>query len=212
MCAITVLRRHNRELRHNAADSHDPDNCVCLFGECCRLVKHSYTVYRDGEKEVCAECDLEGDLRIARWSAEIPLPTLEERPKWEDLSTLTLDPSMIDMYNRTVQLELTRILSPPMELGRYKSILHYILGLPCFIDVPPLIKIFGDIVGPRCGYKCGLELTRIAEGHGWEVELDFALDFAFKRHMDMKASKNVKRKSEKHAKSSKRQLVAKATL
>ncbi|KAI1355076.1 hypothetical protein F5Y01DRAFT_310995 [Xylaria sp. FL0043] len=212
MCGITVLRRHNGELRHNAADFHDSDARFCLFGEYCRLIKHSYLVYQDGEREVCAECDLKGDLRIARWSAEISLPTLKETPEWENLSTLMLDPSTIDVYNKTVQLELTRILSVPMELGRYNSILHYTLGLPCFIDVPPLIKIFGDKVGPRCGYQCVLELMRIAEGHGWEVELDSALGVAFKRHMDMKSSKKVKKKSKHHAKASKRQLVNKVAL
>ncbi|KAI1429225.1 hypothetical protein F5Y12DRAFT_798553 [Xylaria sp. FL1777] len=212
MCVIKILRSHSSNQGSSPTDSHDSNTSMCLFGQYCKLVGHSHIVYQDGETDICALCDTEEKFDIACWSLKVSSPTVEIPLTWDDLPSPPYA-GIIELYNKTARDELNRILSKPIELSKCKFILHYVLALPYFIDMPPLIKIFGEKVGQWCGYRGGRELVHLAEDHGWDVELDYALDYAFKRQMNKKTERKKKKKkkqNKEHVVSSKTQNIGKA--
>ncbi|KAI0535404.1 hypothetical protein GGR58DRAFT_515382 [Xylaria digitata] len=166
MCVTTILRRRIGEPVPEST-SHE----MCLFGKHCTTVGHTHIIYQDGDCEVCDECDFDEKISIALWSLDISSPTEEALLLWDHR---THSPSAIKAYNDTANLELVRILSEDIEFSECKSLLHYILCLPYYIDRRPLVKKFGESVRTRCGYKHRLELRNIAEEHGFDQEMTAA--------------------------------------
>ena len=163
----------------------------------CEQVKHTHFLYLDGEREVCPCCE-RGIFQTVMWSLETTSETYPYPYYWE----ISKPPVTVaaELWNKTAQKELIRILSKDTDFIQCKFLLHYIFGLPKFIEREPLIKIFGEKVGSWCGYQGGLELVKIAEVHVYDVELDVALESGFKLQMDEMARLKEKRGEEEKKK------------
>ncbi|KAI1360215.1 hypothetical protein F5Y08DRAFT_343893 [Xylaria arbuscula] len=188
MCIISVLRSHSSDDEPAPAQAPDSDTSFCLFGMHCAQIKHTHFLYLDGEQEICPGCDVRSVLQTVLWSVNAskstPL-TIPDPFYWEDRKPpLT---STTEAWNTTAQRELTWLLSKKdISFVHCKFILHYILGLPYFIEREPLLKIFGEKVGSWCGYQAGVELRGIAREHFWDGELEVALHAGFKGQMRLR--------------------------
>ncbi|KAI3325955.1 hypothetical protein HD806DRAFT_532608 [Xylariaceae sp. AK1471] len=191
MCVTVVLRRVRYEENPVTTDAYNTNTSLCLFGGFCCMIGHSHVLYQDDGFEVCSECDRK-TLQIARWSLTACTATFEEPPICPERLP---PPYLISTYNDTVQSELLGVLSRRIKFSKCKVLLHYILGLPRFIDKIPLIEIFGESVSRWCGYKRAEQLKDIATEHKLGREMGFALQFAFKRQVEKKKARQ-RRKSD----------------
>ncbi|KAI0509388.1 hypothetical protein F5B22DRAFT_658140 [Xylaria bambusicola] len=187
MCVIEVLRSYGDNDEPIPDDTPTSDDKFCLFGMHCFQVQHTHVIFLDGEFEVCPACDIVELLPTALWSLNVSGLTISNPFVWEKRAPPLK--ASVELWNKTAQNELTKILSEDdLDLNRCKFILHYILGLPHFIERVPLLKIFGESIGTWCGYAGSCELKEIAEDHDWDDEFDAVLEYAFKSHMDEKVA------------------------
>jgi hypothetical protein len=201
MCVTVVLRRvrcdsEEEPITVTKTDSTGPS--ICLFGGFCWIIKHSHIIYQDDDFEICAECD-QKTLDTARWALTTYATATtveEEEPSTHAECNASPLPFLVHKYNEIVQSELVNILSRRIEFSKCKALLHYILGLPRFIDRTPLIDVFGKSVGRWCGYKRAAQLRDIAAEHKLGREMAFALQFAFRRHVEKAKARLRKRNSE----------------
>ncbi|KAK5632262.1 hypothetical protein RRF57_007976 [Xylaria bambusicola] len=188
MCVIEVLRSHAINEEPIPDDAPSCDNKFCLFGMHCFQVQHTHVIFQDGEFEICLACDGAELIPTALWSLNVSGLTISNPFVWEKRAPPLK--ASIELWNKTAQNELAKILAEDgIDLSRCKFILHYILGLPHFINREPLLKIFGESVGAWCEYVGSCELREIAEDHFWDEELNVAFEYAFKLEMDKKVAK-----------------------
>ncbi|KAI8633905.1 hypothetical protein F5Y19DRAFT_489339 [Xylariaceae sp. FL1651] len=190
MCVTSILRRVGYKETNDVAKLQAADTPVCLFGEYCAMVGHTHVVYQDDELEICAGCDYDSWLRIAHWSLATSTASFEEPRRCAERPP---PPSAIDTFNKTVQNELRAHLSRHIAFGKCKALLHYLLGLPWFIEKRPLIDIFGESVGRWCGSK-QWELKHLAAEHDLDRELGYALKIGMKLHQKNRETVREKRK------------------
>lgn len=182
MCIITVLRRVG-DRKTMLTDYNELDTSICLLGKYCTAIGHSQTIYQDPEweEETCAACDEDDLMTIVHWSLSVSEPKHKE-----PLVNQKCPPpsSAIDKYNSTVLAELHKFLDKDTDFDECKLVLHYILGLPHYIDKLPLIDAFANSVGRWCGFKRGEDLRRLSLWHGFGREMQLALQLAYQHPKD----------------------------
>ncbi|KAI1262714.1 hypothetical protein F5Y18DRAFT_150177 [Xylariaceae sp. FL1019] len=188
MCVTTILRtvEDGRGQKYYRPII-DQDFPPCLLGEWCERIEHHHFILREADTERCATCNEEA-IKTALWAAGGGAPittgtltpcrdlTEQEGPNlnkatstgWRELEQVWGD------VNVTVQQQLRSSLDEDLPLETLIAILHYIFGLPVFIQKEPLVNILGEKVG-ACDSDIEHSFQVIAQQHLFSQELGCAL-------------------------------------
>ncbi|KAI1501429.1 hypothetical protein F5X99DRAFT_428377 [Biscogniauxia marginata] len=159
MCQKITIRKFGA--CNHTVEIPDQREQLCLFGEHCGIVNHTYRVFQRRDKELCPDCKVheahiqdmtEGGFTLNLGKAPHAGNNTNFNTNTDNASSRKpaherLPATTRALLNNVAQERLRAYLTEDLSAGQCKSLEHFVLQQPGVVSKGPLIDIFGEGAG-----------------------------------------------------------------